>query len=104
MHPDGYPFHWLWLQFGCLAFMGGLLGWVFLKNFNATRRSRKRTRACSRPWASDIETPEEIAATTPTTGGQPMNPETTNANVPSGMSASVFIVASFLFAVFVVWW
>jgi hypothetical protein len=35
LHPAGYPWQWLWLQFGCLAFMGGLLGRVFLKNFNA---------------------------------------------------------------------
>ncbi len=33
-HPHGFPFEWLWLQLGCLAFMGGLLGWAFLKNFN----------------------------------------------------------------------
>ena len=33
LHPHGYPFHWLWLQFGCLVFMGGLLGWVFLNKF-----------------------------------------------------------------------
>ncbi len=35
LHPDGYPFRWLWLQFGCLAFMGGLLGWVFLNQFKS---------------------------------------------------------------------
>jgi len=33
-HSDGYPFKWIWLQLGCLAFMGGFLGRVFLKNFN----------------------------------------------------------------------
>ena len=32
-HPTGYPFHWLWLQFGCFAFMLGFLGQVFLKKF-----------------------------------------------------------------------
>jgi hypothetical protein len=35
LHPHGYPFRWLWLQFGCLAFMGGLLGWVFLNKFRS---------------------------------------------------------------------
>jgi hypothetical protein len=35
LHPHGYPFKWLWLQFGCLAFMGGLLGWVFLNKFKS---------------------------------------------------------------------
>ncbi|MGA3284439.1 MAG: hypothetical protein ABSD57_08275 [Verrucomicrobiota bacterium] len=34
-HPDGYPWHWILLQFGCLAFMGGLLSRAFLKDFNA---------------------------------------------------------------------
>jgi len=34
-HPDGFPWRWLWLPCGCLAFMGGLLGRVFLKHFNA---------------------------------------------------------------------
>lgn len=35
LHPDGYPFQWLWLQIGCFAFMAGFLGRVFLKKFNA---------------------------------------------------------------------
>jgi hypothetical protein len=34
-HPGGYPWHWILLQFGCLTFMGGLLGRAFLKDFNA---------------------------------------------------------------------
>jgi hypothetical protein len=29
----GYPFHWIWLQFGCFIFMFGLLAHVFLKKF-----------------------------------------------------------------------
>ena len=33
LHPDGYPFQWIWLQFGCFAFMGGFLARVFLKKF-----------------------------------------------------------------------
>jgi len=33
--PAGYPWHWLLVQFGCLTFMGGLLSWAFLKDFNA---------------------------------------------------------------------
>jgi len=51
-NSTGYPFKWLWLQFGCLAFMGGFLGWAFLKVLIAMRRSRKKTRACSKPWES----------------------------------------------------
>jgi hypothetical protein len=34
-NQGGYPFHWLWLQLGCFAFMAGFLGWVFLKKFNS---------------------------------------------------------------------
>src|ERR1035437_10033669 len=34
-HPEGYPWQCLWLQLGCMAFMGGLLAQVFLKKFAA---------------------------------------------------------------------
>ena len=34
-YPAAYPWHWILVQFGCLAFMGGLLSWAFLKDFNA---------------------------------------------------------------------
>jgi hypothetical protein len=33
IHPNGYPFKWLWLQLGCFLFMGGFLARVFLKKF-----------------------------------------------------------------------
>ncbi len=29
-HPEGFPWQWMWLDFACLAFMGGLLAKVFL--------------------------------------------------------------------------
>jgi hypothetical protein len=32
-YPDGLPVRWLWLHFGCWAFMGGLLAKVFLWQF-----------------------------------------------------------------------
>jgi hypothetical protein len=35
LHPNGYPLKWFWLPLGCLMFMGGFLGNVFLKKFNA---------------------------------------------------------------------
>lgn len=35
-HPDGFPFFTLWLQFGCMAFMGGLLTKIFLRKFAGT--------------------------------------------------------------------
>ena len=34
-HPEGFPVLWVWLHFGCWAFMGGLLTMVFLKKFKA---------------------------------------------------------------------
>lgn len=33
LHDKGYPFGWIWLQFGCFIFMFGLLAEVFLKKF-----------------------------------------------------------------------
>jgi hypothetical protein len=35
-HPEGFPLKWIWLDFGCLAFMLGLLAKVFLANFART--------------------------------------------------------------------
>lgn len=32
----GYPLKWIWLDFGCLAFCGGLLARVFLKKYAST--------------------------------------------------------------------
>jgi hypothetical protein len=35
LHPDGYPWKWIWLDFGCIAFMLGVLSTVFLAKFAA---------------------------------------------------------------------
>jgi hypothetical protein len=71
LHPHGYPFPWLWLQFGCLAFMGGLLSSVFVKHFNAHAPFPKRDPRLLEAMGIKYETPEDIAATTPVTGGHP---------------------------------
>jgi len=34
-HPLGFPWKWVWLDFGCLAFMGGFLAKIFLAKFAA---------------------------------------------------------------------
>jgi hypothetical protein len=34
-HPEGFPWQWVWLDLGCLAFMGGLLSKIFLSKFVA---------------------------------------------------------------------
>lgn len=33
LHPNGYPWQWIWLDFGCIAFMLGVLATVFLKKY-----------------------------------------------------------------------
>ena len=54
---SGYPWHWIPVQFGCMAFMGGLLSLVFLKNFNAHAPYPKRDpRVLEAMGVSDIET------------------------------------------------
>jgi hypothetical protein len=56
-YPDGFPWRWLWLQGGCLAFMGGLLGRVFLKDFSAHAPFPKRDpRLLEAMGISDLET------------------------------------------------
>ena len=70
-HPHGYPFKWLWLPFGCLAFMGGLLALVFIKNFSAHAPFPKKDPRLLEAMGVKYETPEEIAATASTTGGHP---------------------------------
>jgi hypothetical protein len=35
LHPDGFPFQWLWLHVGCWAFLAGGLSLVFLKKYAA---------------------------------------------------------------------
>jgi hypothetical protein len=33
LSPNGFPFLWVWLSFGCWAFMAGFLGWAFLRDY-----------------------------------------------------------------------
>ena len=51
LHPDGYPWQWIWLDFGCIAFMVGLFGQGFPGEIRGARRFRSKTRAWSRRWA-----------------------------------------------------
>lgn len=32
LHPNGFPWRWLWLDAGCIAFMGGVLAKAFLRD------------------------------------------------------------------------
>jgi len=35
LHKEGFPFQWIWLHFGCWAFLAGGLAMVFLKKYAA---------------------------------------------------------------------
>ena len=70
-HPDGYPFQWLWLQLGCLAFMGGLLSWVFLKNFNRHAPFPQKDPRLLEAMGIHYPASVEIPGAASTTGGQP---------------------------------
>ncbi|MGO9200633.1 MAG: hypothetical protein ACLQM8_08835 [Limisphaerales bacterium] len=34
LHPNGFPLRWLWLDAGCVAFMGGVLAKAFLRDLS----------------------------------------------------------------------
>ncbi|MGA2788105.1 MAG: hypothetical protein ABSF60_11315 [Verrucomicrobiota bacterium] len=70
-HPNGYPFQWLWLQLGCLAFMGGFLGRAFLKNFNRHAPFPQKDPRLLEAMGIHHPVADEIPGTAPTTGGQP---------------------------------
>ncbi len=69
IHPNGYPFHALWMQFGCAAFMGGLLAWVFLKNYAAHAPFPRRDPRLHEAMGLNLE-PEEMPDTLPDRGAQ----------------------------------
>lgn len=68
-HTGGYPLKWIWLQFGCLAFMGGLLAWVFLKNFAAHAPFPKRDPRLHEAMGINLD-PDEMPDTLPNGGAQ----------------------------------
>ena len=67
-HKDGYPLHSILVQVGCLAFMGGLLSWVFLKNFQAHSPYPKRDPRLLE--AMGIKPHDELSAETFPAGGR----------------------------------
>lgn len=68
-HPGGYPFKWLWLPLGCMMFMGGFLGWVFVNKFKShPPYPQKDPRLLE---AMGIHHLEAIPGTAPITGGRP---------------------------------
>ena len=68
-HPAGYPFKWLGIQLGCLLFMGGFLGWAFLKNFNRHAPFPQKDPRRLEAMGIHYVMPEEISGAASTTGG-----------------------------------
>ena len=69
INQSGYPFHWLWLQFGCFAFMLGLLAQVFLKKFRSHPPYPQRDPRILEAMGIGHE-PEELPDTMPDGGGR----------------------------------
>ena len=68
-HANGFPWKWVWLDFGCLAFMGGFLGWAFLKNFNRHAPFPQRDPRLLEAMGVNYVAHGEISGVAPTTGG-----------------------------------
>jgi hypothetical protein len=69
-HQNGYPFKWIPVQFGCMAFMGGFLGWVFLKNFKSHPPYPQKDPRLLEAMGINYVAPEEISDATSTIGGR----------------------------------
>jgi hypothetical protein len=68
-HWGGYPFDWIWLQFGCFAFMAGFLGWAFLKKFNAHAPFPIRDPRLHEAMGINVE-PDEMTGAEASAGGE----------------------------------
>jgi hypothetical protein len=68
-HNNGYPLHWIWLQFGCFAFMLGLLGHVFLRKFLSHPPYPQRDPRVLEAMGF-AHAPEELPDTLPNGGGR----------------------------------
>jgi hypothetical protein len=69
LRPHGYPFEWILLQLGCLAFMGGFLSRAFLKNFNRHAPFPQKDPRLLETMGIRYAPPEEISGAASTTGG-----------------------------------
>ena len=69
LHPDGYPFRWLWLQLGCFAFMAGFLGRAFLKKFNAHAPFPQKDPRLHEAMGINVE-PDEMTGAEASAGGE----------------------------------
>ncbi len=69
-HPHGYPLKWIPVQLGCLAFMGGLLGWAFLRNFNRHAPFPQKDPRLLEAMGIHYPAPDEIPGAASTAGGE----------------------------------
>ena len=68
-HWNGYPFIDIPAQLGCLAFMGGLLSWAFLKNFNRYAPFPQKDPRLPEAMGSRYPTGDEISGAPSISGG-----------------------------------
>ena len=70
LHPQHYPLKWIWLPFGCLLFMGGFLGWVFVNNFKSHPPYPQKDPRLLEAMGIHHLARGEISGAVPTTGGR----------------------------------
>jgi hypothetical protein len=70
IHPDHYPAHWLWLQFGCFLFMTGFLGQAFIKKFLRHPPYPQRDPRILEAMGQAHGAPEELPDTIPSGGAE----------------------------------
>ena len=68
-NQGGYPFRWLWLQFGCFAFMLGFLAYAFMKKFLSHPPYPQRDPRVLEAMGI-VHEPEELPDTIPNGGAQ----------------------------------
>ena len=64
-----FPIKWLWLPFGCMMFMGGFLGWVFVNQFKSHPPYPQKDPRLLEAMGRHHLACEEISGAAPTTGG-----------------------------------
>ncbi|HEY1490130.1 MAG TPA: hypothetical protein VGF90_03740, partial [Verrucomicrobiae bacterium] len=65
-----FPLKMLWLPFGCLAFMGGFLGWVFVSKFKSHPPYPQKDPRLLEAMGHHHLDCEEISGAAPISGGQ----------------------------------
>lgn len=70
LHPHGWPLKWLWLQLGCLAFMGGFLSRVFIGKFKSHPPYPQKDPRLLEAMGVHHLAPEDISHASTTGGGR----------------------------------